>query len=60
MTCAPSSSLATTITTASAEIHKKYLAIMAPVETEWLERANKAGIDGKAALVELRAIARSY
>ncbi len=50
----------TTITTASAEIHKKYLAIMAPVETEWLERANKAGIDGKAALEELRAIARSY
>ena len=33
---------------------------MAPVETEWLERANKAGIDGKAALEELRAIARSY
>ena len=50
----------TTITTASADIHKKYLAIMAPVEAGWLERANKAGIDGKAALEELRAIARSY
>ena len=50
----------TTITTASADIHKKYLAIMAPVEAGWLERANKAGIDGKAALEELRAIARGY
>ena len=50
----------TTITTASADVHKKYLAIMAPVEAGWLERANKAGIDGKAALEELRAIARSY
>ena len=50
----------TTITTASADIHKKYLTIMAPVEAGWLERANKAGIDGKAALEELRAIARSY
>ena len=50
----------TTITTASADVHKKYLAIMAPVEAGWLERANKAGIDGKAALEELRAIARGY
>ena len=50
----------TTITTASADVHKKYLALMAPVEAGWLERANKAGIDGKAALEELRAIARSY
>lgn len=50
----------TTITTASQEIHKKYLGIMAPVEAEWIERANKAGIDGRAALEELRAIARGY
>ena len=50
----------TTITTASHDIHHQYLAIMAPVEAEWIERANKAGIDGKAALEELRAIARGY
>ena len=50
----------TTISTASHEIHKKYLGIMAPVEAEWIERANKAGIDGRAALEELRAIARGY
>ena len=50
----------TTITTASHDIHHQYLAIMAPVEAEWIERANKAGIDGKAALEELRAIGRGY
>ena len=50
----------TTITTASHDIHSQYLTIMAPVEAEWIERANKAGIDGKAALEELRAIARGY
>ena len=50
----------TTITTASAEMHKKYLAIMAPIEAQWIERANNIGIDGKAALEELRAIARGY
>ena len=50
----------TTITTASAEMHKKYLTIMAPIEAQWIERANNIGIDGKAALEELRAIARGY
>jgi len=50
----------TTINTASAEIHKKYLEIMASVEQDWVASVGKAGIDGKAALEELRSIARSY
>jgi hypothetical protein len=33
---------------------------MAPIEAQWIERANNLGIDGKAALEELRAIARGY
>ncbi|MBQ30105.1 MAG: C4-dicarboxylate ABC transporter substrate-binding protein, partial [Acidimicrobiaceae bacterium] len=50
----------TTISTASAETHKRYLEIMASVEQDWITNVGKAGVDGKAALEELRSIARSY
>ena len=50
----------TTISTASAETHKRYLEIMAAVEQDWITNVGKAGVDGKAALEELRSIARSY
>jgi hypothetical protein len=33
---------------------------MAPVEADWIAQMSAAGIDGKAALAELRSIARSY
>ena len=49
-----------TVTTASAAVHAEYLELMAPVEADWVAQMNAAGIDGKAALAELRSIARSY
>ena len=49
-----------TVTTASAAMHAEYLELMAPVEADWIAQMSAAGIDGKAALAELRSIARSY
>ena len=48
-----------TVTTASQATHAEYLDLMAPVEAAWIEQMNGLGIDGKAALGELRDIARS-
>ena len=48
-----------TVTTASQATHAEYLDLMAPVEAAWIEQMNGLGIDGKAALDELRDIARS-
>jgi TRAP-type C4-dicarboxylate transport system substrate-binding protein len=48
-----------TVTTASQATHAEYLDLMAPVEAAWIEQMNGLGIDGKAALDELRSIARS-
>ena len=50
----------TMITTASPEMKTAYLALMKPVEDAWVERASKGGYDARAALAELRAIARNY
>jgi len=49
----------TTVNTASHAIHTAYLDLMAPVEAAWVEEISGKGIDGKAALAELRSIARS-
>lgn len=49
-----------TITTASSAIHKHYLGLMAGVESDWVKHVGKKGVDGKAALVELRRIAKEY
>ena len=49
----------TTVNTASHAIHAAYLDLMAPVEAAWIEEVSGKGIDGKAALEELRNIARS-
>ena len=40
-------------------IYVAYLDLMAPVETAWVEAISGKGIDGQAALEELRNIARS-
>ena len=37
-----------------------YLEIMKPVEEAWIARAAKGGYDPRAALAELRRIARDY
>jgi len=48
------------ISTASAALHKEYLSIMGNVESGWLKRVGKKGVDGKAALADLRRIAKEY
>ena len=39
---------------------EEYLALMKPVEEAWIERASKDGYDARAALEDLRRIAREY
>lgn len=50
----------TQIQTASAAMKERYLRIMKPVEEAWIERASKGGYDARAALAELRQVARAY
>lgn len=50
----------TQIHTASADIKAQYEKIMKPVEEAWIKKASKKGFDARAALGELRQIARSY
>ena len=50
----------TTIQTASAAMTANYLKLMKPVEEAWIARAAKGGYDPRAALAELRSIARDY
>jgi len=39
---------------------KEFYGMMAHIETDWIADAAKKGINSKAALAELRDIARSY
>ncbi len=45
---------------ASADMKARYLQIMKPVEEAWIKKAGKKGFDGRAALADLRSIARAY
>ena len=49
-----------TIITADDAIAKQYMELVAPLDQAWIEAANGKGVDGAAALIELREIARSY
>ena len=49
-----------TIDTASDAMTKEFYGMMAHIETDWIADAAKKGINSKAALAELRDIARSY
>jgi TRAP-type C4-dicarboxylate transport system substrate-binding protein len=49
-----------TIVTASDAMTKKFYSMVAHIETDWIKDANKKGINAKAALAELRDIARSF
>ena len=50
----------TKIQTASAAVKEQYLSIMKPVEEVWIERPARADTTPRAALAELRQIARAY
>ena len=50
----------TKISVASPAMKAAYLKLMKPVEEAWIKRASKGGYDARAALAELRTIAREY
>jgi TRAP-type C4-dicarboxylate transport system substrate-binding protein len=50
----------TKFTDASSAMKAQYLKMMQPVEAAWVKKVAKHGIDGNAALAELRTIARDY
>src|SRR5690606_19963903 len=49
-----------TIVTASDAVAQEFMERVAVIEDEWLEKAAGSGVDAKAALDELRQIAREY
>ena len=50
----------TTVRVAGASMKERFLRIVRSVEEAWIERANEAGYDARAALAELRRLARAY
>jgi TRAP-type C4-dicarboxylate transport system substrate-binding protein len=49
-----------TIITASDEVAKQYMGLVAPLDQAWIEAADAKGVDGAAALAELREEVKNY
>ena len=49
-----------TVITASDEVAQQYMELVAPLDQAWIEAANAKGIDGAAALAELREEVKNY
>jgi TRAP-type C4-dicarboxylate transport system substrate-binding protein len=48
------------LVTADPEMTAEYFNLVSKLETDWIAKAREKGVDGAAALAELRAIAKSY